>query len=73
MAHVIEVGALNNLSSELVFRVEATGRQVTDSEYYANYDEFTIELLSKTIDADQLGDSHAGEAKSLSSENNSSL
>ena len=52
MAHVIEVGALNNLSSELVFRVEATGRQVTDSEYYANYDEFTIELLPNSTGDD---------------------
>ncbi len=82
MAHVIEVGALNNLSSELVFRVEATGRQVIDSEYYANYDEFTIELLPKNTDDaspgeaisdDQLGDNRVGEANSLPSENNSSL
>ena len=46
MAHVIEVGAINNLSSELDFRVEATGKKVTDSDYYDSYDEFTIELVS---------------------------
>ncbi len=45
VAHVIEVGALNNLSSELVFRVTATGQRVEDSEYYRGCDEFTIELL----------------------------
>jgi len=78
MAHVIEVGALNNLSSELVFRVEATGRLVTDNEYYAQYDEFTIELLSKKADENStadtpLGDSRAGESNSSSAENNSGL
>ena len=46
MAHVIEIGAVNNLSSEFEFRVEPTGNKVTDSEYYDSYDEFTIELLS---------------------------
>ncbi len=72
MAHVIEVGALNNLSSELVFRVEATGREVADSEYYAKYDEFTIELLSKQTDDEPVADSERpGEPPS--SENNASL
>jgi len=46
MAHVIEIGAVNNLSSELEFRVEPTGRTITDSDYYHSYDEFTIELVS---------------------------
>ena len=43
MAHVIEIGAVNNLSSDLEFRVEPTGKRVTDSNYYH---EFTIELVS---------------------------
>jgi hypothetical protein len=46
MAHVIEIAALGNLSSELEFKVEPTGKQVTDTTYYQYYDEFTIELLS---------------------------
>ncbi len=46
MAHVIEIGAINSLSSELEFKVEPTGKKVTDSEYYESYDEFTIELVS---------------------------
>lgn len=45
MAHVIEVGALNNLSSELTFNIEPTGNIVTDTEYYHAFDEFTIELI----------------------------
>ena len=72
MAHVIEVGALNNLSSELVFRVEATGREVADSEYYAKYDEFTIELLAKPAGDQSAADSERpGDLPS--SENNASL
>ena len=46
MAQVIEIGAVNNLSSELEFRVEPTGKKITDSDYYNSYDEFTIELVS---------------------------
>ncbi len=46
MAHVIEIGAINSLSSELAFKVEPTGKRITDSEYYHAYDEFTIELVS---------------------------
>ena len=45
MAHVIEIGAVNSLSSDLRFKVEPTGRQVTDNEYYKAFDEFTIELI----------------------------
>ena len=73
MAHVIEVGALNNLSSELVFRVEATGREVSDSEYYEKYDEFTIELLSSKTDDEPAGDSVTGRVDGPSSESNSGL
>ncbi|MFT5209248.1 MAG: hypothetical protein ACI9CE_000970 [Flavobacterium sp.] len=44
MAHAIEVGAVNNLSSNISFLVEPTGEQVENSDYYQMYDEFTIEL-----------------------------
>ena len=47
MAHVIEIGGVNHLSSELEFRVTPTGKSVTDSEYYQSYDEFTIELIAQ--------------------------
>lgn len=45
MAHVIEIGSVNHLSSDFTFRVRPTGQTVTDSDYYQSYDEFTIELL----------------------------
>ena len=43
MAHIIEVGAVNNLSTEYQFTVEPTGRTI-ESEFYREQDEFTIEL-----------------------------
>ncbi|HEY7886012.1 MAG TPA: Wadjet anti-phage system protein JetA family protein [Cellvibrionaceae bacterium] len=43
MAHVIEVGAVNNLSTDYRFSVEPTGHRIS-SEYYHELDEFTIEL-----------------------------
>ncbi|CAA0102135.1 Uncharacterised protein [BD1-7 clade bacterium] len=46
MAHVIEVGAVNSLSTELKFQLNYTGRQVEDNDYYKSFDEFTIELVS---------------------------
>ncbi len=49
MAHVIEVGAINQMSSEWSFRVEPLHRQVTDHPYYHAYDEFTIELIQSDI------------------------
>ena len=45
MAHVIEVGAANSLSSNLRFRVEPTGNRITNNDYYNAFDEFTIELI----------------------------
>jgi len=45
MAHVIEVGTVNNLSTEMRFKVEPTGRRVLDTKYYDSFDEFTIELI----------------------------
>lgn len=46
MAHVIEVGAVNNLTSEYQFVVEPTGNRI-ESDYYHAYDEFTIELKTQ--------------------------
>lgn len=43
LAHVIEVGAVNNLTSGHRFTVEPTGNRFR-SEYYQELDEFTIEL-----------------------------
>ena len=48
MAHVIEVGAINNTSSNFSFSVRYTGNAVENSEYYEKYDEFTIELIENT-------------------------
>lgn len=45
MAHIIEVGAINSLSSELQFKVEPTGQRIADAEYFQAFDEFTIELI----------------------------
>lgn len=53
MAHVIEVGAINNLSSEYQFQVEPKGLKVTDTEFYHEYDEFIIELVEKNTQAKQ--------------------
>src|SRR5690606_6716836 len=45
MAHVIEVGAVNNLSSRYQFSVEPTGN-TTASEYFYQQDEFMITLTA---------------------------
>ncbi|PCJ22192.1 MAG: flagellar protein FliT [Gammaproteobacteria bacterium] len=45
MAHVIEVGTINSLSSDLLFDVQPTGNRITESEYFQAFDEFTIELM----------------------------
>ncbi len=47
MAHVIEIGATNNLSSQLRFKVESENRRVEDHEYYESFDEFSIELIDR--------------------------
>ncbi|MFT5111136.1 MAG: hypothetical protein ACI8P9_000447 [Parasphingorhabdus sp.] len=45
-AHAIEIAARDSASSEFIFRVEPTGqRSVT--EYFAELDEFTIELVER--------------------------
>ena len=46
MAHVIEVGGVNGLSSDYQFIVEPTGNRI-ESDYYHALDEFTIELKTK--------------------------
>ncbi len=53
LAHVIEIGSVNNLSSDFTFRVTPTGKQVTDSEYYKSYDEFTIELVNDNCPSEE--------------------
>ena len=51
MAHIIEVGAVNNLSSEYLFNVEyvklKNGEERPNNDFYHHYDEFTIELIEK--------------------------
>lgn len=44
-AHVVELGAVNNLSSDYSFIVEPTGLQKKDAAYYHSYDEFSIECI----------------------------
>ena len=51
MAHVIEVGAVNSLTSDWQFTVTASGNTVNDNEYYHQYDEFTIELVDTDTSA----------------------
>lgn len=48
MAHIIEVGAVNNLTSSHQFNVEPTGQRIR-SDYYHELDEFTIELKANDI------------------------
>jgi len=51
MAHIVEVGAINNLSSDHVFDVQPTGKQI-NTEYYRAVDEFTITLTQTTTESD---------------------
>lgn len=53
LAHVIEVGAVSGRSSDLVFKVEPTGKRIENSEYYHAFDEFTIELVKSGEDSRQ--------------------
>ena len=50
LAHAIEVGAVNNLSSDYQFKIKATNETVNDTEYYKQYDKFYIELVKKDAD-----------------------
>lgn len=45
-AHIIEVSAINNLSTDYTFNVEPTGKQ-TDDTYFLDRDEFMIEIVKK--------------------------
>lgn len=45
LAHVIEVGAVNSVSSDWRFNVSFANQSVDDTEYYHMYDEFYIELI----------------------------
>ncbi len=45
MAHVIEAGAVNSLSSEWRFNIKYANKRVENTQYYHAYDEFTIELI----------------------------
>ncbi len=47
-AHAIEVGSAGRQSSEFQFKVEQTGRRVSDDYFYS--DEFSIELVEKLDD-----------------------
>lgn len=47
MAHVIEVGAVNSVSSNFSFDVKYTGNTVKNNEFYEAFDEFTIELIEQ--------------------------
>lgn len=47
LAHIIEVGAVNNMSSDFIFKVESTGSTINDDGFYHSRDEFTIELIKK--------------------------
>lgn len=45
LAHVIEIGAVNNLDSSLSFNIEHIGEKRKINKYYESSDEFTIELI----------------------------
>jgi len=47
MAHAIEVAGINNLSSELRFKVTRKGDETASNEYYQRFDEHEIELIEK--------------------------
>lgn len=49
MAHAIEVGTTNNLSSELQFKVTRTNTIVDNNEYYHRFDEHEIELVETQV------------------------
>jgi hypothetical protein len=46
LAHIIEVGSVNNLDSDFEFSVQATGKTLTNA-YFSQADEFNIELRKK--------------------------
>jgi hypothetical protein len=48
-AHVVELGAINQRSSQHRFLVQPTGRQLSN-DYYQSFDEFTITLVTDNHD-----------------------
>ena len=51
MAHAIEVGGINNLSSELRFSVKRKGSATASNEFYERFDEHEIELIENHREA----------------------
>lgn len=50
LAHVIELGSINNLDSDLRFIIDYKGRQDSPTqEYYKSTDEFEITLVNSTL------------------------
>ncbi len=47
-AHIIEIGAINNLSSDFELRVRFAHRPPFANDYFSQADDFEIELLEKT-------------------------
>lgn len=50
-AHIIELGAINTLSSDLEFRVSFAHKEPFANRYFALADDFVIELLEKAGDS----------------------
>ncbi|MFQ3246782.1 MAG: hypothetical protein ACI9SP_003436 [Arenicella sp.] len=48
MAHAIEVAGINNLSSNLTFKVSRKGNETASNEYYQRFDEHEIELIDSS-------------------------
>jgi hypothetical protein len=48
MAHAIEVAGINNLSSNLTFKVSRKGCETASNEYYQRFDEHEIELIDSS-------------------------
>ena len=47
LAHVIELGSINNLDSDLKFEISHNGQRDKFSNFYHRSDEFTISLIDK--------------------------
>lgn len=52
MAHAIEVAGVNNLSSNLHFKVSRKGDETASNEYYQRFDEHEIELIDNSPSAE---------------------
>lgn len=47
LAHVIELGSINNLDSNLKFEIQHLGQRKAFSDYYQQSDEFSIQLVEQ--------------------------